>query len=61
MKINTLTASLPLDNTIVNDKVTSNNKASFMSYLKDALSEVDLLQKEASVSAAQLVLGEEEY
>lgn len=32
-----------------------------MSYLKEALGEVDALQKDASFSANNLVLGEEEY
>lgn len=31
-----------------------------MSYLKTALNEVDTLQKEATLSASQLILGEEE-
>ncbi len=32
-----------------------------MSFLQTALNDVDKLQKEAAVSASQLVLGEEEY
>lgn len=34
---------------------------SFFSYLKDALQEVDDLQKEAAVSGQRVALGDEEY
>ncbi len=61
MKIDTLTSNLLLDNSILNEKASSPNKTSFMSYLKEALGEVDALQKDASFSANNLVLGEEEY
>lgn len=39
----------------------SNNKTNFISYLNDALQEVDNLQKEAAESAQKLALGEEDY
>ena len=61
MKIDTLTSNLLLDNSILKEKASSPNKNSFMSYLKEALGEVDALQKDASFSANNLVLGEEEY
>lgn len=38
-----------------------NNKTNFISYLNDALQEVDNLQKEAAESAQKLALGEEDY
>jgi flagellar hook-basal body complex protein FliE len=37
------------------------NETNFISYLNDALQEVDNLQKEAAESAQKLALGEEEY
>ncbi|MGS0764255.1 flagellar hook-basal body complex protein FliE [Syntrophomonas curvata] len=37
------------------------NKTNFISYLNDALQEVDNLQKEAAASAQKLALGEEGY
>lgn len=62
MKLNVINPSLLVDNNIVKDKLTATDKtSSFMSYLKDALSEVENLQHEASFSATKLVLGEEEY
>jgi flagellar hook-basal body complex protein FliE len=36
-------------------------ESSFFSYLKDALQEVDGLQKEATKSAQMLALGDEDY
>ncbi len=40
---------------------TSNNRTDFISYLNNALQEVDDLQKEAADSANKLVLGGEDY
>lgn len=40
---------------------TGNNRTDFISYLNNALQEVDDLQKKAADSAAQLVLGGEDY
>jgi len=40
---------------------TSNNRTDFISYLNNALQEVDDLQKEAADSAKKLVLGGEDY
>jgi len=40
---------------------TGNNPTSFLSYLNNALQEVDDLQKEAANSANKLVLGGEDY
>jgi flagellar hook-basal body complex protein FliE len=40
---------------------TDNNRTDFMSYLNNALQEVDDLQQKAADSAAKLVLGGEDY
>lgn len=42
-------------------KTDNHNRTDFMSYLNNALQEVDNLQKEAADSAKQLVLGGEDY
>lgn len=39
----------------------NSSKTNFISYLNDALQEVDNLQKEAAQSAQKLALGEEDY
>ncbi|HZK43326.1 MAG TPA: flagellar hook-basal body complex protein FliE [Syntrophomonadaceae bacterium] len=52
---------------LINDYFNENQSSkvdknvSFISYLKEALNEVELLQNEASYGASKLVLGEEEY
>jgi len=42
-------------------EVPNGNKTNFISYLNDALQEVDNLQKEAAQNAQKLALGEEDY
>lgn len=54
--------SLLINNKPINENVITNEKNSdFVSYLKSALNEVDLLQKNAAIKASELVLGEEEH
>lgn len=63
MLLNSAVSSLKPDyNKTLNPGLeTSNNRTDFMSYLNNALQEVDDLQKKAADSAAQLVLGGEDY
>lgn len=61
MNINALNSNLLIDNSSLKEETSSSPKTSFMSYLKDALGQVDNLQREASFSANKLILGEEEY
>jgi len=57
LKVANTELQTPTDNT--SQEIGSGN--SFFSYLKDALHEVDDLQKEAAFSAQKLALGDEEY
>lgn len=61
MKLGVINPNLLLENYPLQESATLDKNNSFMDYLKDALNEVDNLQKEASFSASKLVLGEEEY
>ncbi|HZJ84479.1 MAG TPA: flagellar hook-basal body complex protein FliE [Syntrophomonadaceae bacterium] len=61
MKTNIIQPSFFINkNQFENSPTTKNSHSNFMSYLKTALNEVDALQKEATFSASQLILGEEE-
>ncbi len=61
MKTNIIQPSFFINkNQFENNPTTKNSPSNFMSYLKTALNEVDTLQKEATLSASQLILGEEE-
>ena len=61
MKLNAVNQNLLLGNYPLQENGNTDKNNSFINYLKDALSEVDALQKEASFSASKLVLGEEEF
>lgn len=56
----TLFNTVPL-NSAKNSEQTENNKTSFADFFKEALQQVDSLQKDASASALRLLTGEEEY
>ncbi|QGT99162.1 Flagellar hook-basal body complex protein FliE [Candidatus Syntrophocurvum alkaliphilum] len=62
MKLNLLEGSEILKNIAQNNPESKvENKDSFSKYFKNALNEVDELQKEASYSAQRLALGDESY
>ncbi|NLB89477.1 MAG: flagellar hook-basal body complex protein FliE [Syntrophomonadaceae bacterium] len=61
MKIEAVNQNLLLGNYTLQENINTEKNNNFITFLKDALSEVDALQKEASFSASKLVLGEEEY
>lgn len=51
------------DSQVLTDNTSQKTESgdSFFSYLKDALQEVDDLQKEAAISGQRVALGDEEY
>jgi len=61
--ISSLVKAVNVDSQVVTDNTSQKTGSgeSFFSYLKDALNEVDDLQKEAAASGQRLALGDEEY
>lgn len=61
--ISSLVKAANVDSQVVTDNTPqkAGSGESFFSYLKDALNEVDDLQKEAAASGQRLALGDEQY
>lgn len=61
--ISSLVKAVNVDSQVVTDNTSqkAGSGESFFSYLKDALNDVDDLQKEAAASGQRLALGDEEY